>query len=53
VDHAPGTPPTHPIKVLPSTAWIGDLELGTEVVGGSGLVEVTGFALDVQPRIQP
>jgi hypothetical protein len=30
-------------RILPAGAWIGSLELGTEVVGGGGLVEVTGF----------
>jgi hypothetical protein len=32
--------------ILPASAWIGSLELGTEIVGGAGLVEVTGFSVD-------
>jgi hypothetical protein len=34
-------------RILPAGTWIGSLELGTEVVGGGGLVEVTGFSVTV------
>ncbi len=30
-------------RILPAGAWVGSLELGPEIVGGGGLVEVTGF----------
>jgi len=41
---SPGAP------ILPAGAWIGDLELGTEIVHGGGLAEVTGFSLTVGDR---
>lgn len=41
---SPGQP------ILPAGAWIGSLELGTEIVGGGGLVEVTGFGYDLPER---
>jgi len=37
------------LGALPADAWIGDLELGNEIVGGGGVMEVTGFAWTVTP----
>ncbi len=37
-------------RILPDGAWIGSVELGTEIVGGAGVVEVTGFDYQVSPR---
>jgi hypothetical protein len=39
----PGAPGT---RLLSADAWIGSLELGTEIIGGGGLVEVTGFSVE-------
>ena len=43
----PGRPGQH---ILADGAWIGDVELGTEIVGGAGVVEVTGFSYQVGLR---
>ena len=37
-------------RILPDGAWIGSVELGTEIVGGAGVVEITGFDYQVIPR---
>ncbi len=43
----PGSPGR---RILAAGAWIGDLELGSEVVGGAGVVEVTAFGYQVEAR---
>ncbi len=45
-----GSPGSPGAPILPAGAWIGDLELGTEIVYGGGLAEITGFALTVGDR---
>jgi hypothetical protein len=44
---APGSPGS---PILPAGAWVGALELGTEIVHGGGLMEITGLSLQFGER---